>query len=37
MWAPLCLGHIFSELDEYEVSFPISFDNFWLKVYFIGC
>ena len=22
--------------DKYEVSFPISFDNSWLKVYFIG-
>ena len=22
--------------DEYEVSFPISFDYFWLKVYIIG-
>jgi hypothetical protein len=21
--------------DEYEVSFPVSFDLFWLKVYFI--
>ena len=22
--------------DECEVSFPISFDNVWLKVYFLG-
>jgi hypothetical protein len=22
--------------DEYEVSFPITLDNFWFNVYFIG-
>ena len=45
MWACLYLGHRYLELrvqlgdfsfDEYEVSFPIFFDNFWLKVYFTG-
>jgi len=45
MCGPLCLGHRCSDLrcyigrifffDEYKVSFPVSFDKFWLKVYFI--
>jgi hypothetical protein len=45
MWMHLHLEHRCSELrlplvefsiDEYEVSFHILFDNFWLKVYFGG-
>jgi hypothetical protein len=41
----LCIWHIVVQewnlllvqfsFDEYKMSFPISFDNFWLKVYFI--
>jgi hypothetical protein len=30
----LPLGGFFS-FDEYEMSFPICFDSFWVKVYFI--
>jgi hypothetical protein len=43
MWVPLHLGHrcwdfllVDFPFDEYEVSSPISLDNFCLKVYFIG-
>jgi hypothetical protein len=44
MWMPLHLGIDVQDwdfllvdfsFDEYEVSFPISFGNFWLKAYFI--
>jgi hypothetical protein len=27
---------VFLTFDDYEVSFPILLDNFWLNIYFIG-